>query len=66
MERVNFKKQAYAVYFIKAETKSLVLDSVFLSRNKAIQYAEDYNEWEWNQGSKDIWICQPIDFDDEK
>lgn len=66
MERVNFKKQAYAVYFIKAETKSLVLDSVFLSRNKAIQYAEDYNEWEENQGSKDIWICQPIEFDDEK
>ena len=66
MERVDFKKQAYAVYFIKAETKKLVLDSVFLSRNKAMRYAEDYNEWEENQGSKDIWICQPIDFDDEK
>lgn len=66
MERVNFKKQAYAVYFIKAETKRLILDSVFLSRDKAMRYAEDYNEWEVNQGSKDIWVCQQIDFDDEK
>lgn len=66
MERVDFKKKAYAVYFIKADTKRLVLDSVFLSRDKAIRYAEDYNEWEVEQGSKDIWIFQPIDFDDEK
>ena len=66
MERVDFKKQAYAVYFIKAETKELVLDSVFLSGYKAMRYAKDYNEWEENKGSKDIWICQPIDFDDEK
>ena len=66
MERVNFKKQAYAVYFIKAETKRIVLDSVFLSSDKAKRYAEDYNKWEENQGSKDIWVCQPINFDDEK
>lgn len=66
MERVNFKKEAYAVYFIKADTKKLVLDSIFLSRDKAIRYAEDYNEWEDEQGSKDIWVCQPIDFNDEQ
>ena len=66
MKKAGFKKQAYVVYFIKAETKKLVLDSVFLSINKAMRYAKDYNEWEENQGSKDIWICLPIDFDDEK
>ena len=63
---IVFKKQAFAVYFIKKETKEIILDSVFLSHDKAMQYAADYNEWEVNQGSKDIWVCQPIDFDDEK
>lgn len=66
MERVNFKKVAYAIYFVKADTARLVLDSVFLSRDKAMIYAKYFNKLEVDQGSKDIWICQPIEFNDEK
>ena len=62
----KFKKQAYAVYFIKKKTKELVIDSVFLSHDKAMRYAADYNEWELKEGEGDLWICQSIDFDDEK
>lgn len=63
--KIVFKKQAYAVYFIKKETKEFILDSVFLSPGKAMQYAADFNEWEKKEGEGDTWICQPIDFDDK-
>ena len=63
---IKFKKQAYAVCFIKKKTKEMVIDSVFLSADKAMQYAADYNEWELKEGEGDLWVCQPIDFDDEK
>lgn len=63
---IKFKKQAYAVFFIKKETKEFILDSVFLSPDKAMQYAAEFNVWEKKEGEGDIWICQPIDFDDEK
>ena len=63
---IVFKKQAYAVYFIKKETKEWILDSVFLSLDKAMQYAADFNVWEKKEGEGDIWMCELIDFDDEK
>lgn len=63
---IQFKKQAFAVYFVKKETKEKIIDSVFLSLHKAMQYAADLNEWEHKEGQGDLWIYQPIDFNDEQ
>lgn len=63
---IVFKKQAFAVYFVKEETKEIVIDSVFLSHDKAMQYAAEFNAWEQKEGQGDLWVCQPIDFDDEQ
>lgn len=63
---IKFKKKAYAVSFVKKETKEIVNDSVFLSQDRAMRYAADCNELEQATGQGDLWFFIPIDFDDEK
>ena len=63
---IVFNKQAYLAYFIIKETKEIIIDSVFLSLDKAKQYAAEFNEWELKEGDGDTWFCLEIDFDDEK